>query len=111
MFSPDRFHPSAAGYARAVAAMLPSAAAALGIGPQAAEEPRPDRGEGVRSLADAAVAAAEAAGTEVAPIQVEGREHGPWGRWVELRHRIRLRASHPATPVEADDTPSEAVAG
>ena len=96
MFSPDRFHPSAAGYGRAVAAMLPSAAAALGIGPQATEEPRADRGEGLRSLADAAVAAAEAAGTEVAPAEVEGRERGPWGRWVELRHRIRLRVGAPA---------------
>ncbi|TQS40532.1 SGNH/GDSL hydrolase family protein [Cryptosporangium phraense] len=93
MFSPDRFHPSAAGYGRAVDAMLPSAAAALGLGPDAAVEPR--RGEGVRSLVDAAVAAAEAAGTEVAPAEVGGRERGPWGRWVELRHRIRLFGGAP----------------
>ncbi|SHN47837.1 SGNH/GDSL hydrolase family protein [Cryptosporangium aurantiacum] len=95
MFSPDRFHPSAAGYGRAVDAMLPSAAAALGIGPAATEQPRPERGEGVRSLVDAAVAAAEAAGTEVAPAEVAGRERGPWGRWVELRHRIRLFGGTP----------------
>lgn len=117
MFSPDQFHPSAAGYGRAVAAMLPSAAAALGIGPQATEEPRADRGEGVRSLPDAAVAAAEAAGTEVAPAEVAGREHGPWGRWVELRHRIRLFGGVPAVgslprrsvPAATDATAAEAV--
>ena len=110
MFSSDRFHPSAAGYGRAVAAMLPSAAAALGIGPQATEEPRADRGEGLRSLADAAVAAAEAAGTEVAPTEVEGHERGPWGRWVELRHRIRLRAAAPIG-AQAPETSTEPLAG
>jgi lysophospholipase L1-like esterase len=109
MFSPDRFHPSAAGYARAVAAMLPSAAAALNVGPQAAEGPRADRGEGVRSLTDAAVAAAEAAGTEVAPAAVEGRSHGPWGRWAELRHRIRLRVGRSTGPaISADGEPAVA---
>jgi len=105
LFSPDRFHPSAAGYGRAVDAMLPSAAAALGIGPAATDEPSPERGEGVRSLVDAAVAAAEAAGTEVAPAEVGGRERGPWGRWVELRHRIRLFGGAP-TVGKAPDAPS-----
>ena len=47
MFSSDRFHPSAAGYARAAAALLPSVCAALGPlgrrGPSRAR-PRPRRG-------------------------------------------------------------------
>lgn len=111
MFSPDRFHPSAAGYGRAVDAMLPSAAAALGIGPAATDEPRPERGEGVRSLVDAAVAAAEAAGTEVAPTDVAGHERGPWGRWVELRHRIRLFGGAPTIGKAPEIPPADAALG
>ena len=68
MFGPDRFHPSAAGYASAAAALLPSVCAALDVWFGAEVEAAPDlaRGEGVRPIAQAAVEAAEAAGTEVA---------------------------------------------
>lgn len=100
MFSADRFHPSASGYARVASALLPSVAAALGVGPGAFEEEQPiaDRGEMVRPLAEAAAVAAAEPGTEVAGIEVAGRERGPWGRWVVLRHRIRRVTRWPTGP-------------
>jgi lysophospholipase L1-like esterase len=90
MFGPDRFHPSALGYATVALALLPSICAALGYWP-ADEEEEPDefRGEGVLPVALAAVEAVEAAGTEVAGTQVGGRDRGPRGRWALLRHRRR----------------------
>lgn len=96
LWGPDRFHPSAAGYAAAAAALLPSIAAAVGIGPDAVEQPELFRGEAVLPIAKAAVAAAESAGTEVSATQVAGRDRGPRGRWAQLRHRRR----HPKADVE-----------
>jgi lysophospholipase L1-like esterase len=81
MFSSDRFHPSAEGYARAAAVMMPTLMAMLG------EDDRPPAtgADGVRSLPEAAQEAARAAGTEVSPAKVDGRERGPAGRWAQLR--------------------------
>ena len=90
MFSADRFHPSAAGYAAAAAVMLPSVCAALGVWPEEMDRPpRPFFGEGVRPVAKAAARAAGHAGTEVAGVQVDGHERGPRGRWAFLRRRAR----------------------
>jgi lysophospholipase L1-like esterase len=81
MFSADHFHPSAEGYARAAAVILPTLLAVLG------EDDRPalTGTEGVRSLEEAAQEAVRAAGTEVSAARVDGRERGPAGRWAELR--------------------------
>ncbi|HET9517302.1 MAG TPA: SGNH/GDSL hydrolase family protein [Actinoplanes sp.] len=81
MFSADRFHPSADGYARAAAVVLPTLLAALG------EQDRTTASgpEGVRTLPQAAQEAVRAAGTEVGPVRVDGREAGPAGRWAVLR--------------------------
>ncbi|HVQ89790.1 MAG TPA: SGNH/GDSL hydrolase family protein [Mycobacteriales bacterium] len=87
MFSPDRFHPSAAGYAAAAAVMLPSVSAALGLWPEADLPPLPFHREGVAPVATAAARAAGVAGTEVTPTRVDGRERGPRGRWASLRRR------------------------
>jgi lysophospholipase L1-like esterase len=81
MFSADRFHPSADGYARAAAVMLPTLLAALGEDDRALVTGP----EGVRSLPQAAHEAVRAAGTEVSAARVDGREAGPAGRWAELR--------------------------
>lgn len=98
MFSADRFHPSAAGYASVAAAMLPSLVAPLGYGEEAAAAPSQARGEGVRPLPQAAVEAVDEAGTEVSATAVDGRDRGARGRWVELRHRIRLFPGSPEDP-------------
>lgn len=104
MFSADRFHPSATGYASAAAVLLPSVAAALGYGEDAEAAPKPERGEALLPLPVAAVEAADAAGTEVTAAEVDGRERGARGRWVELRHRIRLFTRSPEDPsVDEDD--------
>ncbi len=108
LWGPDRFHPSAAGYVAAAGALLPSVAAAVGVGPEAVEQPEPFRGEAVLPIANAAVAAAESDGTEVAATQVAGRDRGPRGRWAQLRHRRR----HPKAEVErveADEYDQHAV--
>lgn len=90
MFGPDRFHPSARGYASAATAMLPSACAVIGLWPEAERTPDAGRGESVLPVYLAAVEAAEESGTEVAATEVRGRERGPRGRWARvLRQRGR----------------------
>lgn len=95
MFGPDRFHPSAEGYATAAMALLPSVAAAIGRWPDAETgEPdvlEPARGEARMPLARAAVLAARHGGTEV------GREVGSAARagWGILRHRRRQQIAEP----------------
>jgi lysophospholipase L1-like esterase len=88
-FGPDQFHPSVAGYQSVAAALLPSVAAALGLWPEAEEEPEAFRGEGVLPVAYAAAEAVESAGTEVSGTEIGGRLRGARGRWVMLRHRRR----------------------
>ena len=111
MFSSDQFHPSAKGYARAAAVIMPTLMAVLGEDDRApATEP-----DGVRSLPEAAYEAVRSAGTEVSPARVDGRERGPAGRWAQLRRhpwfgerRPWFRYRHPAPPVvsEADSVTS-----
>jgi outer membrane protein TolC len=103
MFAADRFHPSAAGYRAAVAAMLPTVIAAAGGAAPVSRVPVP--GDGVRSLAQAAVEAVDDAGTEVSGAQVAGQERGPAGRWADLRHRLRTRVERPRDPVDPVDPP------
>lgn len=98
MFAEDRFHPSAAGYAAAAAAILPSVASALGVA--AEEEPQRSRREGVLPVALAAAEAVEESGTEVAAAQVAGHDRGPRGRWALLRHR-RPASTEPLTATPA----------
>ena len=108
LFGPDRFHPSADGYRALADVLLPSALAALGLGPDALERLEAARGEGLRPVAMAAIEAARTAGTELDGTEVAGSRRGVRGLWVELRHRRR----HPATAAEApeaepDDEPAE----
>ncbi|GIE86762.1 SGNH/GDSL hydrolase family protein [Actinoplanes regularis] len=74
MFGSDRFHPSAEGYARAAAVMMPTVMAALG------EDHRPavPVAEGMCTLSEAADEAVRAPGTEVSPLRAGGR-------WAQLR--------------------------
>ncbi len=101
MFSQDRFHPSAAGYARAAAALLPSVCAALGVwsGPDTGDRP-PEwrRGERVGPVAVAAGHAVRAPGTEVSATEIAGQDRGPRGRWAVLLRRRQNAAVPAETP-------------
>jgi lysophospholipase L1-like esterase len=100
MFSADRFHPSAEGYAAAAAVLLPTVCVALGVWPEENDRrPRPLLGEGVRPVSRAAARAAARPGSEVAGAQVDGHERGPRGRWALLRRHNEPAVPHPA---EAD---------
>ena len=112
MFSADRFHPSAAGYASAAAAMLPSVCAVLGLWPDGGAERQPDvrRGERVEPVALAAVRAAADPGTEVSGAEMGGRERGPRGRWAVLLRRRREPAVTSAT-AESDEADVTAQGG
>ncbi|MEU4194504.1 SGNH/GDSL hydrolase family protein [Kribbella sp. NPDC026611] len=105
MWGRDNFHPSATGYAAASAALLPSVAAAMGVGPESFVHPESFRGEAILPIAEAAVQAVRTAGTEVAATEVAGRPGGPRGRWAALRHRRR----HPKVEVERVEEPADAV--
>jgi lysophospholipase L1-like esterase len=110
MFASDRFHPSATGYARVAAAMLPSVAAALGYWHDDVE-PGVDsrRGEGIDDVAHAAVRAADQAGTEVAGVEVSGAERGPRGRWAAFRRRRTPIPAVDAGPDERSDPDARTV--
>ncbi len=87
LFGPDRFHPSATGYASAAVALLPSLAAAIGCWPED-EDAGVSLGDGqILPISFAAVRAAKDPGTEVAAADVAGDQDGPRGRWALLRHR------------------------
>ena len=100
LFGPDRFHPSADGYRALADVLLPSALAALGVGPDAEEAPEAVRGEGLRPVAAAAVEAVRTPGTELDGVEVGGARRGVRGLWVELRHRRR----HPPAASEAPES-------
>ncbi|WP_347403624.1 SGNH/GDSL hydrolase family protein [Solwaraspora sp. WMMD406] len=88
LYSWDRFHPSAEGYAMAAAVLLPAALGALGA--STASRTAVAGREKVRTLPQAAQEAVRHAGTEVRGTQVGGRDRGPAGRWARLRRRPRL---------------------
>jgi lysophospholipase L1-like esterase len=108
MFAEDRFHPSAAGYARMAAVLLPSVCAAMGLLTDGAEQ-RPDvhRGEGVDDVAHAAVRAAASPGTEVSGAAIDGAARGPRGRWAVLLRRRQPIAAAAPSPDPAQDAAVE----
>jgi hypothetical protein len=69
--------------------MLPTVAAAVGVVPEDAVDPEPQRGDGVFALATAAAAAADETGIEVSRADLKGSDLGPRGRWVWVRRRRR----------------------
>ncbi|WP_082376184.1 SGNH/GDSL hydrolase family protein [Nocardiopsis sp. NRRL B-16309] len=93
MFGPDRFHPSARGYVQAASAVLPAACAALGLLP---ELDQAERTSGLLPVDQAAVMAADTAGTEVGPAErarTDGRAR--WTALVRLPFRGRERGAEP----------------
>ena len=97
-FGPDRFHPSAAGYAALTSVLVPSTLAALGLTAPDEEVPEIGRGEGVLSIGRAAVQAAKVPGTELEATEVDGAARGIGGRWVTLMRRRRPVAVDAETP-------------
>lgn len=89
LFGPDRFHPSAEGYASFAQVLLPSVLAALDLLPEDDKAIHAFRGEGVVSLHRAAVEAARTPGTELDGSETGSVRRGVRGRLVELRHRRR----------------------
>ncbi|MFY0407495.1 SGNH/GDSL hydrolase family protein [Solicola sp. PLA-1-18] len=86
LFGADRFHPSLAGYASMVAAMLPSVAVAVDAWDDEEEAATYPSGT-VLPVSFAAARAASVGGTEVAATDVAGDDRGPRGRWASLRRR------------------------
>lgn len=113
LFSVDRFHPSAAGYARVAAALLPSVVDALGLwaGQAPTAVPRPLSRRDVAPVAVAAGHAVTEPGTEVVGTEIGGSARGPRGRWAALLRRRQTDV--PAGPdaevvVEAEEAPGSA---
>lgn len=105
LFGPDRFHPSAAGYASLAGVLVPSVMAALGLAPEDEGEPEALRGEGVLPVDFAAREASRHAGTEVGGTQVGGQDRSARGRWAMLMRRRQ----HAPTDAEAPgEEPEEA---
>jgi lysophospholipase L1-like esterase len=103
LFGPDRFHPSAAGYAELAGVLVPSVLAALGLAPDDESSPEPTRGEGVLPISKAAVHASRRPGTELDGTEVAGAARGTGGRWVVVMRRRRpepLDAEKPGTSEE-----------
>jgi lysophospholipase L1-like esterase len=107
LFGPDRFHPSAEGYASFAAVLQPTVLSALGLLPVEEDAPQAFRGEGVLSLSKAAVEAARTPGTELDGTELGGGLRGVRGRLVELRHRVRQPRVETEPPV-SDLEPAEA---
>ena len=110
LFSDDRFHPSAAGYAEATAAVLPSALDALGLQTRA-RSASTFTTRFSKTLERAAAQAAtrpgsEVAPTEHAPVTAALRGRGTWARLRRRRARDPLAVpTEKAVPIEHPDTP------
>ncbi|MGP3971810.1 SGNH/GDSL hydrolase family protein [Streptomyces sp. 6N223] len=85
LFGPDRYHPSAEGYATAAMAMLPTLCASLGVWPEEERRPGVPPREQLLPVAHAAARAAAESGTEVAAAHRGGRRTP----WALLRRRRR----------------------
>ncbi len=104
LFGPDRFHPSMAGYAGMVTALLPSVAAAVGAWDDDDESGAAHPADAlVLPVSFAAVEASVYEGTEVAATQVGGRDRGPRGRWARLQRRVRRTGAVPPVTDPTDE--------
>jgi lysophospholipase L1-like esterase len=98
-FGPDKFHPSAPGYAALAAVLVPSCLAALGLVGDEEVDLETVRGRVVLPIAAAALRAVNQQGTELGatPGPEEARRFGMRGLWVTLRRR-RRRTVHRQAP-------------
>jgi len=105
LFGPDRFHPSATGYATLASVLLPSVLAAVGVVPDEDQEPQAVRGEAILPITEAAVEAARTPGTEIDGTEIAGATRGARGRWVQLRRRRRQPEPEVETPQRVEAVP------
>ena len=104
MFSYDQFHPSAAGYARMAAVVLPTVLAALELAPEEDTAPEYERGDALLPLDLAVVEAARHPGASIEPVaEAEAPPAGRFGRFVLLRRR--RRQPEPEVEPPAQDEP------
>lgn len=107
-FAEDRFHPSAAGYAEAANAILPSALDALDLRTRA-RSASAFTTRRVKGVARAAAQAASRPGTEVVAAERFGRRENRRGPLAQLRRRLPRRrrvltSTDPAGPVRSGTT-------
>lgn len=106
LFGPDKFHPSAAGYARMAYAVLPTVLSALGLGTAEEGVPEYALGEAVLPIDIAVLEAARHPGASLEPMPQESSAAGERPRFVLLR-RPRSRADA-SVESPTDDESSEA---
>lgn len=110
LFGPDRFHPSAAGYARMASAVLPTVLAALGLAPEEDVRPEYARGEALLPIDVAVLEASRHPGASVEPVDAENASATQGrGGFVLLRRRRRQPGSDVESPTaeEGDDDSAE----
>lgn len=103
LFGPDRFHPSAAGYARMTAAVLPTVLAALDLVPAGEESPEYARGEAVLPIDIAVLEAARQPGASVEPVEEGATPAAGRPRFAQLRLRRRQPETDVETPSDSED--------
>jgi lysophospholipase L1-like esterase len=105
LFAEDQFHPSAAGYAEAARAILPSCLDALGLGTRA-RSASPFTTRRVKTAKKAAAQAVAHPGSEVAGAERFGRSEGRRGQFAKLRRRLprrpQARSPEEAVPESVD---------
>jgi lysophospholipase L1-like esterase len=98
-FGPDRFHPSAVGYARMASVLLPTVLAALDLAPEEDTAPEYVRGDALLPLDLAVVEAVRHPGASIEPVAQEtAPPAGALGRFVLLRRRRRRPESEVEPP-------------
>ncbi len=108
LFGPDRFHPSAAGYARMSAAVLPTILAALDLVPEDLA-PEYERGEALLPVDIAVLEAARHPGASLEPVQADlAPADAGRGGFVLLRRRRRRPDTDVEAPAPAEEVPADA---
>ncbi|MFF2376338.1 SGNH/GDSL hydrolase family protein [Streptomyces xiamenensis] len=107
LFGPDRYHPSAVGYATAAMAVLPTLCASLGVWPEE-ERVEARRREGYLPVERAAARAAAESGTEVSAAGEESAaRRTPWAL-LKRRRRRQLPRPEESETSERPESPEEA---
>ncbi len=99
MFGPDSYHPSAAGYATAAMAVLPTLCASLGLWPD--DERAGAVTETEMPVAKAAATAAATSGTEVTAAVTANGRRAPWAL---LKQRMQRRPAPTQDPQDSQES-------